>query len=211
MGTNFYARIIPTKEKKEKLKKLIDEDVFEAITSTVQEMYGPFHTYNDNVIPSGEIHLGKRSGGWKFLWNPNVYVIRNGHSEKEEVEPGHTKYHWIEEPDTAYYVYPLTKKGIKAFIDRKDVVIVDEYNEIQDKEAFWKEALEWTTWKNKDGNIVEAWDGGAYEAAHPSSSKWVNDTELTRLLEKEGFTFTSETRSDFYSDGLRFASNTEFS
>lgn len=212
MGTNFYAKIIPTKERKEKLKQLIDTDNFEEIRAVVNEMYDSFHTYNDNAEPHGEIHLGKRSGGWKFLWNPNVYVIRHGHREDYNDAEGHSCSRWIEDPDTAYYVYPLTKKGIKAFIDREDVVVFDEYGEIQDKEEFWKMALEWTTWKDhKTGKTVEAWDGGSYEREHPNESKWVNDTELTRLLEREGYKFTSYTKSDFYSDGLRFSTSTDFS
>ena len=31
MGTNYYARIIPSKERKEHLKKLIDENKFDEI------------------------------------------------------------------------------------------------------------------------------------------------------------------------------------
>lgn len=51
MGTNFYARIIPTKERKEHLKKLIDNDEFDLIEDEIKELY------------CNEIHLGKRSGG----------------------------------------------------------------------------------------------------------------------------------------------------
>ena len=39
MGTNFYARIIPSKSRKEKLKKLIDEDRFDDIKDEVADMY----------------------------------------------------------------------------------------------------------------------------------------------------------------------------
>ena len=46
----------------------------------------------------GEIHLGKRSGGWKFLFNPN-----------------YERY------------YPLTKEGLMNFLKRDDVIIYTEY------------------------------------------------------------------------------------
>lgn len=78
MGTNFYARIIPTKERKEHLKKLIDNDEFDLIEDKIKELY------------CNEIHLGKRSSGWKFLFNPN-----------------HEKY------------YKLTKEGLRKFLEER--------------------------------------------------------------------------------------------
>lgn len=204
MGTNYYARIIPSKSKKEHLKKLIDEDDFYGIAAEVEIMYKSFRPYDMNDEPIGEIHLGKASGGWKFLWSPNVYVIRNGHYD--------TKHNiYIEDPDTAYYTYPLTKKGIKAFIDREDVEVYDEYGDKQDKDEFFKMALEWTTWKNdKTGKVEEAWDSESYHREHPNESIWICNSELTRLLEKEGFELSKVNKSDFYSDGLLFSTSNDF-
>ena len=80
MGTNYYARIIPTKERKEKLKELIDSDDFRAIKEEIENLYGNYtdreSSYEDPNV-RGIIHLGKRSGGWKFLWNPNITIINN--------------------------------------------------------------------------------------------------------------------------------------
>lgn len=210
MGTNYYARIIPSAVNKRTLKKLIDDNDFRLIREEVSRLYGSFHPYTMQEIPVGEIHLGKASGGWKFLWNPNVYAIRNGHLVKHEEDNGGYSTTYVPDPDTAYYVYPLTKEGIKAFIDRDDVEIYDEYGEKQDKDEFFKMALEWTTWEDKDGKIKEAWDAASYEKEHPNESRYKMDTELTRLLESEGFTFTSDTCNDFYSDGLRFSTSTDF-
>ena len=39
MGTNYYARIIPSKSRKEKLKKMIDENRFDDIKDEVADMY----------------------------------------------------------------------------------------------------------------------------------------------------------------------------
>ena len=206
MGTNFYAHIIPTKERKNKIKNLIDSDKFNLITEEVEKTYGDFKAYEMDETPSGIIHLGKRSAGWKFLWNPNIYLIRNGHTEVIEETKDYKRYHWVEEPSTAYYLYPLTKEGIKAFIDRRDVKVFDEYGEEQNKDDFFKEALEWTTWNEK-----EAWDSASYEKEYPNEKKYIINNEYTKMLEKEGFKFISITQSDFYSDGLRFATTTEFS
>ena len=40
MGCNFYAHIIPTKERKRKLLDAIDADDFYLITKLTDEMYG---------------------------------------------------------------------------------------------------------------------------------------------------------------------------
>lgn len=67
MGTNFYARKKPTeKEKATLLKKL--EDCLEG-NETKENFIEKF----EEIFK--EIHLGKRSYGWQFLWqsHPELY------------------------------------------------------------------------------------------------------------------------------------------
>lgn len=73
MGTNYYARILPSKGRKNEIKKAIDNNDFNKIKNLIDETYGRPHIDfdDDNNYHGGEIHLGKRSSGWKFLWNPN--------------------------------------------------------------------------------------------------------------------------------------------
>lgn len=197
MSTNYYARIIPTKECKDEIKKAINADDFHLIKKLVEEIYGRLTmSYEDSDLIGGEVHLGKRAGGWKFLWNPNVFVVRHGHAEKDSTG---SHYKWIEEPSTPLYLYPLTKKGLHDFIFREDVLIYDEYEELQDKEKFWQMALK-----------KEGWDTVDYERENPRHIYPVTG-ELTDLLKAEGYQFTSRSNSDFYSDGLRFAGFTDFS
>lgn len=200
MGTNYYARIIPSKSQIKNLHELIDSNNFKRIRESIEEIYGSFRPYNMNDKPTGVIHLGKRSGGWKFLWNPNIYQIRNGHME--EVEPGHFKF--VPDPDTPYYTYPLSKKGIEDFINREDVEIWDECNEKQDKNEFFNMALNWTTWKGK-----EAWDSDSYHLSNPNEKTWSCKNEYTNFLENLGYKLSKD-KSDFYSDGLRFSTSTDF-
>lgn len=199
MGTNFYARIIPTIEQKEELIEAINNDDFDSIKEMVAVMYDNITYYG--AISGGNIHLGKRSGGWKFLWNPNVYVHRNGHLENGRYVP---------EPSTLFYLYPLTKEGIYNFIMQDNIEVYDEYGEKQDKETFFKEAIEWTTWRGK-----EAWDSKSYyeyeRKGNPSYREYKCQSELITLLQDNGVSFISESQSDFYSEGLRFATTTEFS
>ena len=206
MSTNYYARILPTKERKKELYDAIEADDFPLINKLTEEMYGSLRRdWDCEDTIGGVIHLGKRSGGWKFLWNPNVFVIRHGHSEKDN----NGNYKWVEEPSTPLYTYPLTKKGLHDFIFRDDILIYDEYDELQDKEEFWNMALSWGYKKGDKG-----WDSASYEAYERKENNYTSypvTGELTDLLKAEGYKFTTYTNSDFYSDGLRFAGYTEFS
>lgn len=199
MSCNFYARIIPSKQRKKELYDAIEANDFHLINRLTEEMYGNLRrNWDSEETIGGIVHLGKRSCGWKFLWNPNVFVVRHGHSEMSK-----GTYKWIEEPSTPLYTYPLTKQGLHDFIFRDDVLIYNEYDELQDKEEFWKMALEWSYEKGNEG-----WDSATYEEKHTS---YPVTGELTDLLKREGYKFTSYTNSDFYSDGLRFAGFTNFS
>ena len=80
MGTNYYAHRIPSKTKKELIKALIDTDSFHDITEQVNNIYGEFNVDYGGNVSGGIIHLGKASWGWKFLWNPNWYIVRHFHN-----------------------------------------------------------------------------------------------------------------------------------
>ena len=203
MGTNYYARKIPTKKRKLELCSLINTEDFHKIIEEVENTFGRFELDYDRNPVGGEIHLGKMSGGWKFLWNPNIYTIRNGHMEYTNEE--HTSGKFVPDPDTYFDLYPLTKEGIWNFINQPDIVIYDEYGKKQDTKEFFDTAINWTTWQGK-----EAWDADSYHKAHLTERVWSCKNEFTDLLEMEGFEL-SEYKSDFYSDGLRFSTSIEFS
>jgi len=209
MGTNYYGRIIPTRERKEEIKKAVDNDDFREIEHLVHITYGnPEYDYESGTFVGGEIHLGKRSGGWKFLWNPNWYKEIKGHTEWEEF-PGGRSGHWVEDGFDVIKFYDLTKESIKSFIDRDDVEIYDEYGDKQDKEEFFNMALNWGYDKDDEG-----WDGDTYEKwekeQNPNRRTFSHYNEYCKFIESCGFK-VSEYGSDFYSDGLRFATCTDFS
>ena len=209
MGTNYFARIIPTKERKDKIKQAIDNNDFDEIRYLVNTTYSsPEYDYNGEGYVGGEIHLGKRSGGWKFLWNPNWYKLLKGHTEWEEFEGGRSG-HWVDDGYDVFKYYDLTKKSIKEFIDREDVEIWDEYGEKQDKEEFWQMAVDWGYDKDDEG-----WDGETYEEwekeQNPNRKTYDYHTEYSKFIEECGFKLNMY-GTDFYSDGLRFATCTDFS
>jgi hypothetical protein len=169
-------------------------------------MYNSIQLDDANNIVGGKIHLGKRSGGWKFLWNPNIFMIRSGHMEDHN---GRRIY--VPDPSIPKYTYPLTKKGIKEFVDREDVEVYDEYGEKQDKEEFWNMAINWTTWKDHEtGEIREAWDADSYAKEFPKERQFSCRNEYTDFLESLDYKL-SFYKVDFYSDSLRFSTSTEFS
>ena len=57
MGTNFYLRRNLSNDQKELLKQYIDQDEYDKIRDNLPE----------------NIHIGKRSYGWKFLSNANKF------------------------------------------------------------------------------------------------------------------------------------------
>ena len=172
----------------------------------IHRAYGRFEFNKEDDTICGVVHLGKRSGGWKFLWNPNIYIISNGHLEKTN-----ETYHYVKDADTICYIYPLTKEGIWNFINQDNIIIFDEYGEeYPNKKEWFDDCLNWTRWNNK-----EAWDSKSYEewekSQNPSYTSYPIHDNYTEMLKKEGFKFTSDSNSDFYSDGLRFAGFNEFS
>ena len=191
MGTNFYARIIPKEEDKQKLIDAINNNQYDIIENLASELYGRRDDYSGI---GNEIHLGKRSGGWKFLWNPNVIKV------------------WDSEAcDYAYnYVYPLTKEGITNFVMREDVIITDEYGETFSAEDFLEMAF---SWGEPDG-----YTGKTYEESHKEESGYRNyywSKKYQRSMHSENDEMWFDLGYiveyyDFESDGLRFATSINF-
>ena len=57
MGTNFYLKRKLSKQEKDIAKELIDNDKYDEVR---------------DILPN-DVHIGKRSYGWKFLWNANDF------------------------------------------------------------------------------------------------------------------------------------------
>lgn len=200
MGTNFYARIIPKEEDKQKLIDFIKYNHFNVIEDLASELYGKRNEYTrrGNVI-----HLGKRSCGWKFLWNSNVIKYYDGY-----IDPKTKEYVPVVKYD---YVYPLTKQGITDFCNREDVIITDEYGEQYTPEDFLEMAF---SWGQPDG-----YTGKTYEESHKEDSCYKNyywsekyqrsiHTKDDEMWLDLGYNVEYY---DFESDGLRFSTSINFS
>lgn len=65
MGTNFYIRQRVSQQQKEEIINSINKE----------------NWYNLKQLIPKEIHIGKRSCGWKFLWNANHFQYFNPNKE----------------------------------------------------------------------------------------------------------------------------------
>lgn len=220
MSTNYYLRILPSKNKVKSLKTAIDCNNFKRIQDLASQMYEQVNTYEVEDIEKGQfglVHLGQRAGGWRFLWNPNTYC-------KVRLDTDSGKFEW-----ELIKLYNLSKEGIykylKSFGKRayivddehkysppmlfnipkdeaervKDKKYLDIYNELGywSVEGFMQMALDWC--KNKD------YTNQYGEPCHYAARNHWND-----LMEKEypDYIFTHQ---DYWINGLRFANTTEFS
>ena len=113
MGTNYYARLKPDSKLKEKLIEAIKNDKFDVVTALSQKLYGDFGPYTEGNV----IHLGKRSGGWKFCWNTNARTIPKLDDKGQ----------WDYVSKVPKLLYPLTKEGIIKFLKDNNAIIVSEY------------------------------------------------------------------------------------
>ena len=75
MGTNFYARrIIPSENDKVVVGGYIDSaDMADAIES---DSFGGFDSIAQYVNEGNEVHLGKRSAGWKYLLQLHSFLLQ---------------------------------------------------------------------------------------------------------------------------------------
>lgn len=94
-GTNYYAIKKIPKETKDLIIELLNEDKYDESIGMLNNSYE-------------KIHIGKSSGGWKFLFDYN-----------------HFKY------------YDLNRESINDFLNREDITLYDEYGEEIPIDDFW--------------------------------------------------------------------------
>lgn len=199
MGTNYYLRIIPSKRRQQVLRQAITDNDFSLVEKLHREMYDTIPEYPDkeNLKHFGYLHLGKRSGGWKFLWSPNIYDFH----------------------DEVIQLYDLSKEGIYAYLKSfKDAYVVDEYNlnnppqlsiiqsqeDTYDKlgqwpiDEFMKMALDW----NKDETIDSQYKESQYY--YPVVPKW--SSYIYNKYPNAIFT-----HGDLWINNMRFATTNDFS
>ena len=204
MGTNYYIRRKADDEKRKELIQLITENDLsnsDRIKYLSEELYGKAEFLSsEGKLVGCEIHIGKKSMGWKFLWEHHLYEEHHGHIVEKDVKPGHKRIIYVEDPSTLYSLYgDLTKDNIRKFIMDDENELFDEYGVKCDKEEFLDMAF------NSDGL-----DSKEYEKECPSRRRYANDDDTMKPLKMAGLK-VSYKDNDFYSDGLRFSVHHDFS
>lgn len=77
MGTNYYWRPLMTEEEREKILEKVKS------SKTIQEIKD-FIYYDLLNDEEGEVHIGKSSGGWQFLFYLGIRKHIRGQSLKKE-------------------------------------------------------------------------------------------------------------------------------
>ena len=77
MGTNFYVKVKLTSKQKDEIRHYLLEDRYDIIRALLDE--------------AKDIHIGKSSFGWKFLWDANNFKYF-GKSKKEMFD-------WLKDKD----------------------------------------------------------------------------------------------------------------
>ena len=151
MGTNIYMRKIPKAERKKELMDLIAKQYQQRIDS-IKDDIGRCPGETDRFLDEDidllrqqiyeEVHIGKCSHGWKFLFAPNPQF------------------------------YQERKDSVLAFIHSEDWILMDESGEAIDPDKFWEEYVvsqekgftltTYQEWQIQHGE-ANRFDGSSYE------------------------------------------------
>ena len=194
MSTNYYLRHKPTYKQINELTDLIrstkNGEHFEEVIDMVNKIYREPDEY-DQSEDWGKLHIGKRSCGWKFQWCTNIIKKNVSYMKDDEYV---SKYEYE-------YRYPLTKQGLTDFIMRDDIVVIDEYDEIQDKKEFLEMAFNWEP---------NGWDSLKYNAKYPDKYHYSFSKEQ-EIYKELGYMFCTGYQTDFFNDGVRWTIFNNFS
>jgi len=165
MGTNVYMRRIPTEAQKEELKRLLKKQYEDSIESIdrdedLRPAEGDWQLADEIEKTRKriyeEVHIGKRSCGWKFLFAPS---------------PAH---------------YDETKESILQFIHQDGWQLFDEYGDKIDPDKFWDEYVTcmedgWTgetydRWEREQGHYYHS--AASYEHVTSAGLRFARDTDF---------------------------------
>lgn len=111
MGTNFYAKHIPTEAECEEMQKALTDRQLDKLEELINKSKRKYH-------------IGKRSYGWQFLFAPHI-KLRDGFGNSGEVVSP----------------WENTLASLKEYLSRPDVEIYDEYGQKFTPDEFWNEEV----------------------------------------------------------------------
>ena len=127
MGTNYYWRPLVTEEEREKILEKVKN------SKTIQEIKY-FIYYDLSNGEKSEIHIGKSSHGWQFLFNLGIRNYTHGQSlKKEDIDKWFRSGVIFDE-----YGDEISVDDFWALVDyKKDDMDYDEYDKKYPEEAHY--------------------------------------------------------------------------
>lgn len=145
MGTNFYLKRKLNKQQKEEIKNLIDND-------------GDYDEIVDKLYVCHPIHIGKRSYGWRFLWDCHYFehfeptvesiteFLKSGQIIDEydreftydefindeigkRMTEGYTLADYYKESTSKNYIWYAPNDELRKFEEYKDKIKINPYGE----------------------------------------------------------------------------------
>lgn len=118
MGTNFYIKKYMTPEQKKEVIEKINNDQYDEVRDIIDEVK--------------DIHIGKRSGGWKFLWDANDFKYFKPTKESliEWLKSGQI----VDEYDQEFTFDEFWNKELDGFWEGYDMVT---YKKDHPDESYW--------------------------------------------------------------------------
>lgn len=137
MGTNFYTRHIPTIKEREQMEAFLITSQWNKLKKVLEESTKSYH-------------IGKRSGGWQFLFAPHI-CVRNGI------------------PQTGRIVSPWenTLASLQEYLSREDVEIYNEHGDKFTSNQFWNEEIGYCLYNDPEKAI----NSRQYYEKHPEDIK----------------------------------------
>lgn len=133
MGTNIYARLHPDNKERSKFALRLKD----AIMTNEPDVYCQIENIlNEYKKKYPVIHLGKRSGGWDFLWAQNPEY------------------------------YQSNKQSIDLFLHRKDVLLYNEYGDILTPQEVWDDYANYEGLTDEEWVKEHPEDAWMYENRH---------------------------------------------
>lgn len=122
MGTNFYIKKYMTPEQKKEVIDAINNDQYDEARDIMNEVK--------------DIHIGKRSGGWKFLWDANEFKYFEPTKESliEWLKSGQI----IDEYDQEFTFDEFWNKELDGFWDGYDAIT---YEKDYPERIYWRKNI----------------------------------------------------------------------
>ena len=127
MGTNYYWRPLVTEEEREKILEKVKN------SKTIQEIKD-FIYYDLSNGEKSEIHIGKSSHGWQFLFNLGIRNYTYGQSlKKEDIDKWFRSGIIVDE-----YGDEISVDDFWVFVDtKKNAMDYDQYYKKNPKDAYY--------------------------------------------------------------------------